>query len=266
MTKDQKQQTQHTTKPTMPVYCITGTNRGLGLEFVRQLSARPSNTLIATVRSLATSDLTDLKAASHSNVHVLECDTSNASSVAHFAAQASTALNGAKIDFLLNSAGVNAHPEQHSLSLSEEALLENVRVNVLGPAKVVQCLLEADLLADNLRVLNMTSGLGSAAHTLGSMKAAKCTPYSISKAGLDMLTIHMGYDLRTGVEGVAGGRKLSKAVAIVMDPGWVKTRMGGEGSFVEPEESIRRMLECLHGLKDDDNQKFYEYQGSNLGW
>jgi NAD(P)-dependent dehydrogenase (short-subunit alcohol dehydrogenase family) len=254
----------------MPTYCVTGTNRGIGLEFVRQLSAIPSNNVIATVRSLSSSDLSSLKSAAKSNVHILECETSSPASVKAFAAEAKKVLGsgdaGKKIDYLLNSAGVNYAPTLQSLTLNEDALFTNMRVNVLGTASVVRELFEADLLADNVRILNMTSGLGSAAHTLHNVKAAKSTPYALSKAAVDMLTIHMGYDLRSGLEDVAGGRKLSRAVVIAMDPGWVMTDMGGKGSFVEPKDSIKGQLNCLHSLKDSDNQKIYEYQGSELGW
>jgi NAD(P)-dependent dehydrogenase (short-subunit alcohol dehydrogenase family) len=46
----------------MSVYCITGGNRGLGLEFVRQLAANPQNTILATSRSTSSDDVSDLKA------------------------------------------------------------------------------------------------------------------------------------------------------------------------------------------------------------
>jgi len=239
----------------MPIYCITGSNRGLGLEFVRQLSASPQNTILALTRSLL-SDLGDLKAAAHPNTHILECDTGDLESIQAFVKNAPSVLNGKKIDFLFNNAGINSHPEQTSLSLGPEDVYNQIRINVIGPAKIVEFLLAADLLSANVRIMNATSGLGSMQRSLG-INPPKCTGYSISKAALNMLAVHQSGELKS---------KLSGVVVIVMDPGWVKTRMGGSGAVLEPEVSIGGMLKCVHGLSEADNGKFYTYTGEQVPW
>lgn len=239
----------------MSVYVITGANRGLGLEFVRQIASNPDNTIIATSRS-SSSDLTDVKAVSNSNTHFLTCDTGDVASIKSFAAEAGKVLGGKKIDYLLNNAGVNKEAEQTSLTLDPEALYENILINVVGPAKVVEYLLSAGLLSDNVRILNMSSGLASMKQS-ATISPRKCTPYSISKAGLNMLAVHQSGELREKLPGV---------VVIVMDPGWVKTRMGGDGAILEPKDSIGGMLKTLHALKGEDNGKFFTQDGSEVPW
>lgn len=239
----------------MPTYVITGANRGLGLEFVRQIASNPDNTVIATSRT-SDSDLSDVKAVASSNTQFLVCDTGNVDSIKSFASEVGKALNGKKIDFLLNNAGVNKASDQTSLTLDPEALYENIRINVVGPAKVVENLVNAGLLADEVRILNMTSGLGSMARSAGIVPR-KCTPYSISKAGLNMLAIHQSEELK---------EKVKAPVVIVMDPGWVKTRMGGDGAILEPKDSIGGMLKTLHGVKAEDSGKFFTYDGSEVPW
>ncbi|KAK5128071.1 hypothetical protein LTR85_005188 [Meristemomyces frigidus] len=241
----------------MSVYCITGANRGLGLEFARQIaSASPSKTTLALTRSLS-SDLADLNKVSNSNTHILECDTGNLQSIKAFTSSAAKALNGKKIDFLINNAGINSAPEQTSLSIGPEDLDEQIRVNVLGPAKTVEYLLAADLLSPDARIVNMTSGLGSMAVSL-SITPRKCATYSISKAALNALTVQQSGDLR---------EKLGEGCVVVcMDPGWVKTRMGGEGAVLEAEESIGGILECVHGLGEGDNGRFFTYTGKEVPW
>ncbi|KAK3352455.1 hypothetical protein B0T25DRAFT_186134 [Lasiosphaeria hispida] len=239
----------------MPVYCITGTNRGLGLEFVRQLAQSPDNTILATTRSLA-SDLGDLHAVASPATHILECDTGDLKSIHTFAKEARKVLGGdQKIDFLLNSAGVNLASWQSSLTLGPDDLAAQISVNVLGPAKAVEFLLEAGLLSDSVRILNMSSGLGSMQRSLAAPR--KCAGYSISKAALNMLTVHQSGDLRARLPGV---------VVIVLDPGWVKTRMGGDGAVLEPHESISGILKVLDGLKDEDNGKFLHHSGEEIPW
>lgn len=192
----------------MAVWVITGANRGLGLEFVAQLSRDSANTIIATSRSMTVEALADLNALKTKSVHILECDAGSADSIEAFAKQVSVLLGTRKIDFLLNNAGVNVQSQQTALNVTAEAITENMLVNVLGPAKIVQ-VLDAHLQSGSV-VMNMTSGLGSMTESRGG---GKCTPYSISKAGVNMLTLHQASEL--GPRGV---------VVVCVDPGWVKTR------------------------------------------
>lgn len=203
----------------MATYLITGANRGLGLEFVRQLAQNQDNTILACARS-SSSDLTDLKKVASSKTHFLTCDTGDLSSIQTLPDQISKL--GVKLDYLLNNAGINSVPHQTSLSIEPKDLDENIRVNVVGPAKTTQYLLEAGLLAKDVRIMNMTSGLGSMAVSL-SIEPRKCATYSISKAALNSLTVQQSGEVR---------EKLGGAVVICMDPGWVKTRMGGEGAVL----------------------------------
>ena len=103
----------------------------------------------------------------------------------------------------------------------------------------------------------MTSGLGSM-HVSLSITPRKCATYSISKSALNALTVQQSGELR---------EKLGpKCVVVCMDPGWVKTRMGGEGAVLEPEESISGMLKCVQGLGEGDNGKFFTYTGKEVPW
>ncbi|KAL8403537.1 hypothetical protein RB594_008704 [Gaeumannomyces avenae] len=253
----------------MPVYCVTGANRGLGLEFVRQLALQGSNTILACTRSLG-SDLTDLRAAaapSATTVHVLECDTGDEQSVAAFATAAAKALSGtggaqpAKIDCLVNNAAVNLHVERSSLDLAAPVLAETLRVNVAGPLQTVARLHAAGLLAGGVRVVNISSGLGSIseARAEGDDSDQPSCAYRVSKAALNMLSVQQGYDLRH-----RGG--LKGAVVAAVDPGWVQTRMGGPEAALTPEQSVGGMLKLIGGLGDADNGGFFQYDGQKREW
>jgi hypothetical protein len=70
-----------------------------------------------------------------------------------------------------------------------------------------------------------------------------------------MLTVQQATDLK------------EKGVRVIsMNPGWVRTRMGGESAVLKPEDSISGMLKVIHGLKDDETAKFYSYNGEQLPW
>ncbi|KIW89455.1 uncharacterized protein Z519_09611 [Cladophialophora bantiana CBS 173.52] len=234
----------------MPTYVLTGANRGLGLEFVRQLSSDGSDTVIAAVRSLQgeLDELKQLASKAAGKVHILECNTADLKSIHAFGDAVKEPLAGKQIDYLLNNAGINATSEQTSLDMTADSLRNHIDVNVMGPAETVKVLLP--YLGKGSVVMNMTSGLGSC-----GKKIPKCTTYSISKAAVNMLTVHQSEQLKDrGIK------------VICMDPGWVKTRMGGEGAILEPEVSIRGMLNVLHELKDSDSGKFYTYTGEEVPW
>jgi NAD(P)-dependent dehydrogenase (short-subunit alcohol dehydrogenase family) len=229
-------------------YVITGANRGLGLEFVRQLSATDSSTIVAGVRSLK-GDLTDLQAlASKSRtIYILECDTASLDSISAFGAAVTKTLGpDGRVDYLFNNAGINTVPTQTVLKLDLNDVQEHIAVNVLGPAKTVEALLPH--LGQGSVVVNMSSGLGSCGK--GTRRSAA---YSISKAALNMLTVHQAAELK--------GRGVK---VISMDPGWVKTRMGGEWAALQPAESIRGMLKVVHGL--EESGAFYDYSGNEVPW
>jgi NAD(P)-dependent dehydrogenase (short-subunit alcohol dehydrogenase family) len=202
----------------MPTYFLTGANRGIGLEFVRQLSSRPSTTIIAAVRSKSAdlSALTSLN--SHKNIHIIECDVSSLESLSSLEFRVAEILSrtGSNLDFIFNVAGINATSADTSLTLTPESLQNHMQTNVFGPAKIVQDLKR--YLARGATVLNMTSGLGS---LTVATDVTKCCTYSMSKAALNMLTLHQSRDLK------GAGVKV-----VCMDPGWVSCLLEYEGGEV----------------------------------
>ncbi|KAH9204912.1 hypothetical protein DL95DRAFT_398161 [Leptodontidium sp. 2 PMI_412] len=238
----------------MPTYIITGCNRGLGLAFVEQLVSSSTNTIIATIRSPFTdsSALSALKAQPGA-LHILTCDTSSESSISSFADEVTCLLGpDSKIDYLLNNAGINNVPHETSLTLSSAGLSEQIMVNIFGPAKIVQALLPH--LKNDSVVLNISSDLASM--TLSAEKAQlNATAYAISKAGLNMLTVHQATHLR------------ERGVRVVcVHPGWVQTDMGGGQAPLKPEESVMEILEVLYKVEEKDSGKYLSYTGDVLQW
>lgn len=242
-------------KKPMSVHFLTGANRGIGLEFVRQLASKPSNTIIAGVRSLQfgeNAELKELAGSEKSNIHIIECDVSDIESLSSVEFRVAEILSktGANLDFLFNVAGINATSTDTSLTLDPESLQIHMQSNVLGPAKIVTALRK--YLARGATVLNMSSGLASLTVATG---VTKCCTYSMSKAALNMLTLHQAKDLK------------SNGVKVVcMDPGWVKTRMGGKGAMIEATVSVESMLEVVENLEEKDSGKFYRYDGAIVPW
>ncbi|KAK3309450.1 NADP-dependent dehydrogenase-like protein [Chaetomium strumarium] len=254
----------------MPVYVITGARTGIGLEYVRQLSrAVPpqSNTIFAVVRKLD-SDLTALRAVQSSvpnpetKVHIVECDISSPASIAALPdrirnANPSNPAAEIRIDTLINNAATLHSREETALSLTPSALQSHIASNVLGPALVLQALLP--LLSPRAKVANVSSGIASMALVRDGSIKAEITPYSVSKAALNMLTVHQARQLR-GIDAY------KEVVVVAVDPGHVKTEMGGPNAVVEVADSASGVLKVLEGLGVKDTGRFLLYTGAELPW
>ncbi|KAK4202767.1 hypothetical protein QBC40DRAFT_168369 [Triangularia verruculosa] len=245
----------------MPVYVVTGTNRGIGLEFIRQLVRDHANTVIACVRS-PTSDVGSLQSviegAKNSNAIILDCDISSTESINRFVGTLAKqqVLGRQKVDFLVHNAAINIKPEMNSLNLEPDLVHQMITANVLGPALLTSALLTAKLLSSDVRIFHISSGLGSMAVSLDH-KPRQSAGYSISKAALNMLAVHQAEDIKAYLPG---------AVVVLVDPGWVKTDMGGKNAIYEPSESVGNMLKILHSLEQSNNGEYFHHSGRRVPW
>ncbi|KAI8301680.1 putative oxidoreductase [Colletotrichum sp. SAR11_240] len=249
----------------MPTYVITGARDGIGLEYVAQLSLLPATTVLALVRSL-TADLARLRAIQASPdrkgaVHVLECDISSPESLAALPSRVASALGDGpnRIDVLINNAATLQNTEQRALSLDAAALEAHMATNVVGPARTLQVLFpffhDGGQQDRRTVVANITSGAGSFGWVTSGVCPHELTPYAISKAALNMLTVHQAMQLK--------GRGV---VVVAVDPGHVKTKSGGPGAKVEVGDCAGGILKLLGGLGVEDSGKLYLYDGREIPW
>jgi NAD(P)-dependent dehydrogenase (short-subunit alcohol dehydrogenase family) len=239
---------------------ITGSNRGLGLEFVKQYAEQGWN-VIATSRS--PSDDEDLKAlaAKHKTVTIEKLDVTDTVEIAALASK----YKGQPIDLLLNNAGVlGGGPEQSLGHFSQDRFHQVLNVNVFGPLAVSEAFRENVIASEGKKIISMTSGLGSIAGAGGMPNAPYY--YRISKAGLNMAMRALGADLRA--QGVAVG---------VVAPGTVETDMLEEVNemffakmnlpSIGPEESISKLIDVIAALTPATAAKgINNYDGSVMPW
>jgi NAD(P)-dependent dehydrogenase (short-subunit alcohol dehydrogenase family) len=231
----------------MAKHClVTGANRGIGLEFVRQLLAR-GDRVIATCRhpGKATA-LNTLTGEYPGHLHVLPLDVANGKSRAELVRE--LPLVADRIDLLINNAGV-LHSGERFGQLSAAHLDDSFRTNASGPLLLTEAL--APALADGATVANLSSTLGSIAST-----SRFGTPsYNISKAAQNMATVLLAHALRDrGIRVVA------------LHPGWVQTEMGGDGAQIAATASVAGLLRVVDGLSLDDSGRFLDWQGQSQPW
>lgn len=221
-------------------WVVTGANRGLGLEYARQLQGR-GETVLATARRPREADELNALGA---QVHPL--DVGDDDSVAEFDCW----MADRPVDVLVNNAGVGVdEPGLEELEMAE--LVRFFQVNTLGALRVSRALLPNLRAARTRRIVNITSRMGS----IGDNSSGGAYAYRASKAALNMVTRSMAVDLRP--EGFT---------CVVLHPGWVRTAMGGSRAPLTPTESVRGMLAVIDGLSVEDSGGFFDYQGRTVPW
>jgi len=222
----------------MPTVLITGANRGLGLEFARQYSTDGWN-VIGTARQPG--DAAELKEIERVQVEQLEMRDLEA--VTSFGSRV-----GERLDLLIANAGT-WKPEQAATAEDGRAWAEMLTSNTIAPYLLAKAVL-GRVAAAGGRMVAISSGLGSIAESSGGY-----VPYRTSKAALNMAWRQLAIE----------ARPLGVATA-VLDPGWVKTRMGGPNAPTTPEESISDMRRVIDGLTLERSGGFYRRDGSAEPW
>lgn len=231
----------------MPTVLITGANRGLGLEFTRQYLADGYAVIAACRNPSAAHALQELEHAAKGALSVIEADVADTASVKAAAA----AVQAPTIDVLVNCAGVFGTGANTIGSLDYDAWRAVFEVNVFGPARVCEAFLDRVARSDRRLIVTITSGLGS----LADNSTGGYIPYRTSKAAVNMLMRSAAIDLKP--RGVT---------CVVVNPGWVKTDMGGPNAQLSPEESVGALRRLIEKVRPRDSGRFYNYDGREYPW
>jgi NAD(P)-dependent dehydrogenase (short-subunit alcohol dehydrogenase family) len=227
---------------------VTGANRGLGLEYVRQLLARGDH-VIATARHPAQAhELNRLVGEHPGRLHVFPLDVMDPTAEAEVARELPLVLGDDPLHLLINNAGL-LHSGERFGHVEAANLEDSYRTNAMGPFLLTQAL--APRLADSAKVVNMSSQLGSITNT----QRFGTPTYCITKAALNMVTRLLAAAL--GERGIT---------VVSLHPGWVATDMGGEQAPLAPAQSVEGLLRVIDGLRSADSGGFFDWQGKTLPW
>lgn len=227
-------------------YLVTGANRGLGLEFTRQLAAR-GDQVIATCRNPEQADALQELAKSGDQIEaVLQLDITDAQSVDAF----TKALTAETLDVLINNAGRLSRGGSPD-AFNFDDIRDDFEVNAIGTLRVVEAAMDALRRGEGKKIVNLSSKMGS----IGDNGGGGSYAYRMSKAALNIATRSLAIDLKP--EGF---------IAFVMHPGWVQTDMGGESALITPETSVSNLLERIDEADAGDSGEFLEWDGGNIPW
>jgi NAD(P)-dependent dehydrogenase (short-subunit alcohol dehydrogenase family) len=230
----------------MTTVLVTGANRGLGLEFARQYAHDGARVFACCRDPRAATALAALAKDSGGKITVHELDVASGDSVAKLKKE----IGSVPIDIIINNAGVYGPQKQTATNMDFSGWEETLQINTIGPMRVTQAFLPNLKAGKEKKVVAITSGMGSIAETSGGYIA-----YRTSKAALDMLMRNLAIDLKS--DGI---------VAIPLNPGWVKTDMGGASAPLSPATSIGNMRKVIAARRPSDSGRFLSHDGREIPW
>ena len=218
---------------------ITGSNRGIGLEFCTQLKQRGFD-VIATCRQSSA-------ALNNLGVNVIEnVDVSCPKSLANLV----KTLAGKKIDWLINNAGIANGIAMDELNEDNIASCKRMfEVNSLGPLLTTQALLAN--LGEGSKVGIITSRMGS----VDDNDSGGSYGYRMSKSAVNAAGKSLSIDLKP--KGIAVG---------ILHPGWVRTDMTDHNGLIDTDESVSGLLARMDELSLDTTGTFWHTNGDLLPW
>jgi NAD(P)-dependent dehydrogenase (short-subunit alcohol dehydrogenase family) len=236
----------------VPSVFVTGANRGLGLEFVRQYSADGWRVLAACRAPNDATALGNIAADSDGKTTLHAIDVADRAGVQQLAATINE-----PIDILINNAG-QMEAWDTGFGTIDYAQWERVfRTNLFGPAWVSHAFAPHVARSDHRLIAMMTSGLGSLADNRNGARnpAGKLYMYRSSKAALNMLVSKLAADLK------------DRSIAVIaMGPGHVQTDMGGPTAKLTPVESIGAVRGVLAVRTIGHTGRYYFYTGDEYPW
>ena len=231
----------------MPSALITGANRGLGLEFARQYLAHGWQVYAACRNPASASELRRLADDSNNRLRILAMDVTDLASIQAAAAE----LDRQEIDLLINNAGIIGPRGQTIGNIDYEAWAEVFAVNTMGSMRVSEAFVEHVARSDRKLVVTLTSGMGS----IGDNTSGGSVVYRRSKAAVNMAMRSLAVDLAP--RGIT---------CVVVNPGWVRTDMGGPGARLEPVDSVNALRRLIATLGPEQSGKFFNHTGREYPW
>lgn len=224
---------------------ITGANRGIGLEFVKQYLADGFR-VIACCRNLnAATELQELTK-QYDNLQLEKLDVTSIATITALAANIQD-----PIDILINNAGIYGGKQQSFGESNIEDMQQTFFVNTIAPLKLVEAFTEHVAKSELKTVVAITSKMGS----ISDNSSGGAYAYRASKTALNMVMRSVAIDIAA-----------QNIKTIVLHPGWVQTDMGGSNALIDATTSVKGMRQVIASKPQVGALSFYAYDGKMLEW
>lgn len=226
---------------------ITGTNRGLGLEFVKQYAQDGWQVLACCRKPDAAKELQLVQKEFKETVQIFKLDITDFAAIDALADQ----LKNTPIDVLLSSAGTYGSHQNKFGTVDYNDWAETFRINTMAGLKLAEAFVNHVSNSQQKKMIFITSKMGS----LSDNTSGKSYIYRSTKAALNAVVKSLSHDLKD-----------KNIITAVLNPGWVKTDMGGPEAPTSPTESIKGMREVIENLNMEKSGHFFGFKGDEIPW
>jgi NAD(P)-dependent dehydrogenase (short-subunit alcohol dehydrogenase family) len=232
----------------VPSVLITGSNRGLGLEWARHYAEKGWSVYASCRHPSEAHDLQRLSA-THNHLSIHRMDVTRPDEINAAAVE----LRKKSIDVLVSNAGVylEKHKRIGLQRLDYQDWEYTFQVNTLGPVRLAEAFSE-HLVRSSRRLLAVVS---THMASIADITDPGDYYYRSTKAALN-----------AAMEGIAQELRAEGIGLLLLHPGWVRTRMGGEGTDLLPPESVGGMAELIERFSLAQTGKFFRYDGVEMPW
>lgn len=226
---------------------ITGSNRGIGLQMVRQ-SVKNGWRVYACCRHPGSADEL-IKVASMTpgqvSVHVLDiAETAQIQALAY-------ELRNTPIDWLINNAGVYGSAEHEFGTTDEHDWQKTFQINTIGPMKMAEAFINNIEAGTEKKIATLSSKMAS----MDDNSSGGSYIYRSTKAALNAVIKSLSIDL-----------KAKDITVLAMHPGWVKTDMGGPNAEIDVNESVTNIFNIIETSTPHESGAFFDIDGTIIPW
>jgi NAD(P)-dependent dehydrogenase (short-subunit alcohol dehydrogenase family) len=233
---------------------VTGANRGIGLALTRRFIELGQHVFAGVRDPSKAHQLRELPSEQLARLTIVSLEVGSGESVRNAARE--VAAKTPRLDVLVNMAGISPAPHDARLDTVDlHTFSAAFETNVTGPLRVAQAfaplLRAAATPGKPARLVNVSSGVASMKGKDNGIFYA----YGVSKTALNMLSLTEAFDLKD-----------SHICVVALDPGWVRTDLGGPNAHLAPEESASPCADLILGLTMSSTGKFLHYSGAEIAF
>lgn len=236
---------------------ITGANRGIGLALAKVFVESGAHVFAGCREPLAAKELQALGAAAKdicrqpgkegTRLEIVQMDVASDASVNAAAEQ--IAASATKLEVVINNAAKGGWKDGNLADLDLADCRDAFETNSISPVRVSRAMLPLLSAGKAPRIANISSGLGTIAEQTSNQSYA----YGASKAALNFYTRHMAFELAP-----------RRIIVVAVNPGWVRTDMGGPKAPLSPEQSAGGIFATVTKLTMQDTSLWFNWDGSRV--
>ena len=232
----------------MPTVMITGANRGLGLEFVRQYLEDGWRVIATCRRPDQAMELHTLKANHDVKIEIFPLEVTDNDAMYELAGQ----LEGTAIDIFIQNAGILLNDAFRQTGFEDR--LGIFRINTLSLLTITEAFIDHIAASSQKKLIYISSLKASTTESAGHTGGGDYC-YRASKAAGNSIIKALSFDLAE--QGVT---------TAAISPGWVRTDMGGPHAPLSPEESVTLMRQVIDNLTLTNSGGFLNQNGEPNPW